>query len=127
MFASPESLQNLSGRRVLLVEDNYLVGASMRRMLEHLGCEVVGPVAAVAEAELLAQSEALDCGILDINILGGTSTPVAQRLTSRGCRFVFISGYGSPQNLPADLRAVPRLAKPVDESNLADTLQQLCA
>lgn len=126
MLPETQPPPTLSGVRVLLVEDNFLVGASMRRMLEHLGCEVVGPVAGVAEAERLAQSERLDAGVLDINILGGTSTPVAQRLTNRGCRFLFVSGYGSPANLPPDLKQVRRLAKPVDEGNLAVALAEIC-
>lgn len=113
--------------RILVVEDNYLVSAALRNVLEDLGWEVVGPVASVDEGMAHAASEQLTGAVLDINIIGGTSAPIALRLREKQCPFLFISGYGSPVHLPAQLRAITRLAKPIEESVLKHELDRLFA
>ena len=113
--------------RILVVEDNYLVSSALRNLLEDFGWEVVGPVASVDEGMAHAASEKLTGAVLDINIIGGTSAPIAERLRERRCPFLFISGYGSPVHLPPPLRAVRRLAKPIEESVLKHELDRLIA
>jgi DNA-binding NarL/FixJ family response regulator len=68
------------GRRVLVVEDDFLVSLTTGDFLERLGCEVVGPAARIAAAVRLAQSELLDAAVLDINIAGDMVWPVAEEL-----------------------------------------------
>jgi DNA-binding NtrC family response regulator len=114
----------LLGRCILLVEDNFLVGMSMRKMLEEMGCRVIGPIAALGEAERAASEERVDAGVLDINIIGGTTAGVAERLTRRGTPFIFVTGYGSPRSLPESLKSTPRLNKPVDEQGLGEALRK---
>lgn len=119
-------MQRLSGKKVLLVEDNYLAGAAMRMLLSGMGCHVVGPIADAAEANRLAQDSEVDIGILDINIIGGTSAPVAESLGRRNRPFFFVTGYASPKHLPETLQRVRRLNKPVDEQELAEALLDVC-
>lgn len=127
MTIAPVTTGGLSGRHILLVEDNFLVGMSMRKMLEEMGCHVVGPIASMAEAERVASETAVDAGVLDINIIGGTTAGVADRLNKRGTPFIFVTGYGSPRMLPESLKGQPRLNKPVDERGLGDALRRAVA
>jgi DNA-binding NtrC family response regulator len=114
----------LLGRIILLVEDNFLVGMSMRKMLEEMGCRVIGPIAVIGEAERVASETEVDAGVLDINIIGGTSVGVAERLSLRGTPYIFVTGYGSPRTLPESLKGQPRLSKPVDERGLGEALRR---
>jgi DNA-binding response OmpR family regulator len=114
---------DMDGLRILLVEDNFLIASFLQRLLLEWGCEVIGPAPSVAQGEMLATSERLDGAILDINIVGGNSIPVAALLKERGCPLVFITGYGSPYGLPADLKDITRLTKPIDERTLQEVIR----
>lgn len=124
MVAAHESHVALHGLRILLVEDNFLVGTSMKLMLEELGCVVVGPAPSIEQGTSLATNQRLDGAVLDINIIGGTSAPIAEVLLNKGCPFFFVTGYGSPKNLPEGLSRHRRLSKPVDETLLWEALLQ---
>jgi DNA-binding NtrC family response regulator len=120
----PISGNNLFGRTILLVEDNFLVGMSLRKTLEELGCHVVGPIASVREAEQVASETDVDACVLDINIIGGTSVGVAEAMGAKGTPVIFVTGYGSPRVLPETLEGVPRLNKPVDDQGLEEALRR---
>ena len=127
MAIAPGKAGELSGRNILLVEDNFLVGMSIRKMLEEMGCNVIGPIAAIGDAERAASEREVDAGVLDINIIGGTTAGVAERLNQRGTPFIFVTGYGSPRVLPESLKSQPRLNKPVDERGLGAALRRAVA
>jgi CheY-like chemotaxis protein len=95
---------------VLVVEDEMLVAMMLEGMLKDIGYHVI-KAARVAKATGLAASEAIDVAILDVNLAGQTSYPVADELRRRGIPFVFASGY-SPGSLRADYRDSPILRKP---------------
>ena len=78
--------------RVLLVEDEMLVALMVVDMLERLGHEVIGPATRLKQAIELAQREAFDLAILDVNLQGTESYPVTEVLVMRGIPFVFASG-----------------------------------
>lgn len=122
MIAKPDFSSGAAGLRVLLVEDNFLVATTIKAALLSLGCSVVGPVPSLQQGLVLAESEPLDGAILDINIVGGSSTPIALLLKQRHTPFFFITGYGSPHSLPEDLSQCLRLRKPVDEETLQETI-----
>jgi two-component SAPR family response regulator len=112
-------------KRVLLVEDDFLVGVGIKSILERLGYEVVGPVASIEQALRTLETEEVDAAVLDINIIGGTSVPVAQVLQVKDRPFIFVTGYQSPSHmLPETLRTVQRLSKPVDERALSKALRE---
>ena len=56
----------LSGRRVLVVEDETMVAWLLEDMLADLGCAVVGPAAHVNQALAMLDAEAIDAAVLDI-------------------------------------------------------------
>lgn len=116
--------QAASGRRALVVEDNYLVCESISRMLRGVGFDVVGPAGSLAEAHDLVKSGSFELAILDLNIDGESSVTLARELCARGRRVVFISGYSNDKLLPEDLRSVPRLAKPITQQALVGAITQ---
>lgn len=116
-----------AGRRLLVVEDSYLVGCDLRRQLERMGHEVVGPVPTCAKAiELIESDHEIDGGVLDIALArGATSEPVARRLSERGVPFLFMTGHANEDTLPEDLQSRPRLLKPIDPTELRDAVAGL--
>lgn len=115
----------LAGLHVLVVEDEYLVAELIRDQLRELGCAPVGPAATSDEALELIKSERVDAAILDINLIQGTSEPVARELRYRRCPFVFVTGYSEIGVLPRDLRGYCILAKPVSVESLGAALRNL--
>ena len=82
-------------RRVLVIEDEVIVGMLIEDMLEELGCEVAAISTHIEEALQLARAPDIDLAILDINLGGKQSFPVADVLKSRGVPFMFATGYGA--------------------------------
>jgi CheY-like chemotaxis protein len=113
----------LRGRRLLVVEDEYLIAAALERALEDHGAEVVGPAGSVEGALRLVEAEGdrLDGAVLDINLRGERVYPVADVLAARGVPFVFLTGYDA-QVIPDTYAGVPRSEKPVSTALLARTL-----
>jgi CheY-like chemotaxis protein len=81
---------------ILLVEDEALIRMMVTDMLEELGHRVVAEAADVDKAAMLARSTAFDLAILDVNLDGATSFPVADAIVARRIPLIFATGYGSP-------------------------------
>lgn len=105
-------------RRVLVVEDEMLVAMMIEDMLISLGHHVLGPAMHLSDALELAESEALDFAVLDVNLgRDQRSYPIATRLRERGIPFVFITGYGAA-GLVDEFRGVTTLRKPIEPQEL---------
>lgn len=122
-----QSAKSLNGLRILVVEDNFLAAEVIRVALEDSGCTVIGPVGRVADGVRLAESEALDGAVLDVNLNGDRCFPIAETLRGRGVPFMFLTGYDSSSMIPADLRETRRLGKPVLEHQLIHALGAMIA
>ena len=85
----------LSGRRVLVVEDEMLVLMNIEDMLADLGCESVTAAATVDQAVALIEAQVFDAALLDMNLNGIKSFPVADKLAALGVPFVFSTGYSA--------------------------------
>ena len=120
------SAPDLAGLRVLVVEDEMMVSMLIEDMLTDLGCIVVGPAARLDEAIALAESEQIDCAVLDVNLGGQPIFPLADILRAKGAPFAFATGYGD-----AGLRDVDKgslvLQKPFRDTDLAPILGELRA
>lgn len=112
----------LSGLRVLVVEDETLVSMLLEDCLEDLGCQVAGVASDVGDGVAKASSLEIDAAVLDVNLGGQLSYPVAQALRLRGVPFVFVTGYGVA-GLPEALRDVPVIAKPFTAVQVGQTLR----
>lgn len=113
---------DLSGRRVLVVEDESRIAMLIRDTLEDIGCEVVGTATRFEDALEKAISLPFDVALLDVNLNGEPSYPIAQALAERGRAFVFATGYGT-SNLPASLHDAPVLQKPFMRRDLERALR----
>jgi CheY-like chemotaxis protein len=99
-------------RKLLLIEDEYMVARAIVRAVGQLGVDIVGPAASVASAVELAQTADFDCALLDINLQGLEAYPVADILVRRGKPFAFLTGYDKSDILK-DYRHIPMLQKPL--------------
>ena len=112
---------NLQGRRILVVEDEVLIGMMLQDMLSDLGCEVIGPIIRLAPAMEAAEREPIDLAILDVNLAGEAVFPVADALQTRQVPIIFSTGYGTA-DLVDPYKAFPTLSKPYDVDELRRVL-----
>lgn len=108
-------------RRVLVVEDEMTIAFLIEDMLVDLGCEVVKVAMRLSEAIDAAERLDLDLAILDINLDGLRSFPVADILARRKIPFVFATGYGSA-GVDEAYRTAPVLSKPFVSRDLRDVI-----
>jgi CheY-like chemotaxis protein len=115
-----------SARKVLVVEDEMIVAWLLEDMLTDLGCAVVGPAASVKQALAMIDAETIDVAVLDVNLKGQMSYPIADVLAARGVPFVFSTGYDKDRLLDG-YRTFPVMQKPFHQSELENMLAQLLA
>ena len=115
----------LAGKRILVVEDVMVMADVICDQLAECGCTVVGPVAHLADALPLAREAALDGALLDVNLAGERSFPLAAVLRERHVPYLFLTGYDSPNAFPAEYREAPRLGKPFRHQDLVNALTRL--
>ncbi|GAA0594204.1 response regulator [Craurococcus roseus] len=96
---------------MLLVEDEALIAMNVEDMLDALGYIVVAAGAGADEALAAVEGGGIDAALLDVNLRGRTSFPVADALAARDVPFVFATGYGN-RGLREDFRDRPVLQKP---------------
>ena len=109
----------LTGRTVLIVEDDFLVGHDLRAFLEEAGAAILGPIDDIARACDVARVQAIDGAVLDVHLWDDTAAPVAVELTARQVPFIVVSGYG-PEDIPPAMRGATYLAKPVRRLELVN-------
>lgn len=114
----PVAMPSLAGLRVLVVDDEYLVAYHLQSLLEDAGCSVVGPVPSIAAALAAMRHEKLDGVLLDANLNGISSAPVADALAAANVPFVLVTGYGNLSLANAAMNGAPRIGKPLDEAAL---------
>lgn len=114
---------DLSGVRVLVIEDASRIAMLIRDMLEEIGCEVVAMATRLDDALEKATSLSFEVALLDINLNGESVEPLAQLLAKRGVPFVFATGYGSSK-VPAAFRNAPVMPKPFMRRHMESALRK---
>ncbi|MGA7328954.1 MAG: response regulator [Rhodomicrobium sp.] len=112
----PETSARPSSRTaplILVVEDDAILALGIELILKEAGFDVLGPANTVAQALSLMQEKGCDAAVLDVNLLDGTSEPVARRLLDSGTPFVVASGHSREQHPPV-FNGASALAKPVE-------------
>ena len=107
--------------RILIVEDEMLVAMNIEDMLLELGHEVAGIASRLEPALALAREGAFDVAMLDVNLAGEPSFPVADMLLGRGIPFLFATGYGA-KGIPEAYQGHLVLQKPFRAAELGALL-----
>lgn len=117
-------------KRVLVLDDQMLVGMDVAMMLEGWGYEPIGPFTRLSQAMKQADADPPDVAILDVNLGNGeTSLPLAHRLSGRGIPFMFLTGYDASRYDDGSeiVTNAPHMRKPLREADLRKMLEALIA
>ena len=114
-----------AGARILILEDEPIIGLALEDMLERQGAHVLF-ASGIEEASELIAAEQIDSAILDVNVHGLQSYPIASLLAERAVPYIFATGYGDAGLRDVD-KGSPVLQKPFRETDLARVLGELRA
>jgi PAS domain S-box-containing protein len=121
---TPDAAHSLAGKRLLMVEDEFLVGMMAKRLLESMGAVVLGPYANLSDGLAAARRENFDGALLDFNLAGEYAGPLADHLMAHGIPFIFLTGY-QRDSVDPRYANVPLLQKPIDSESLQRVLVSL--
>jgi len=113
----------VSGMRVFLVEDEFLILMQLENMLHDLGCKIGSTASHLSDALTRAETCEVDLALLDINLSGKKIYPVAEVLRRRGVPIVFSTGYGQ-SGIDALWARYPVVQKPFMARELERALVQ---
>lgn len=117
---------NLTGVRVIVVEDSWHIAVALKSLLRALGADVAEPVATTFDAERLIAEHPPDVAIVDYNLRSGElAHDLIDRLNHRAIRVIVISGYAVLPLAPGKAAAI--LQKPIIEAQLLAALRPLAA
>ncbi|MBW4330813.1 PAS domain-containing protein [Stakelama sp. CBK3Z-3] len=106
-------LSIIEGKRVLVLDDEWLIGEEHRAALEKVGAKIIGPFTRMASARETVEGDDPDLAILDFNIAGDPVTPLAADLLDRRIPVIIVTGYGSSLTVPGELSGAVMMHKPV--------------
>ena len=116
---------SLSGRTVLVVEDNPILSADLTLLLEDAGARVIGPFRSVGEGLAQIAADLPDAALLDVELLDGKILPLAERLKACGVPYVFYSAKGSSGYEVARKTGAPLLSKSNPSQAAVDLLDEV--
>ncbi|UPK37804.1 response regulator [Bradyrhizobium sp. 186] len=114
----------IEGCRVLIVEDEYLLGDDLANALRSLGAYVIGPISEVAQAMSMTH-DSFDVAVLDINLRGASIYPFVDELRRMKKPFIFATGYGADM-IPDRFQDVRRWEKPYPLDNVIADVAEMC-
>lgn len=112
----------LDGKRVLIVDDESLIALHAEDILIEHGAVPVGPALSLSEALASIEKRDFDAVLLDVNLNGQSSRPVADWLAAAQIPFVVVTGYGRLGW--SDLAPIV-LPKPYDAKTVCEALAQV--
>ena len=116
-IASEDTDFVITGRRIMVVEDEALVAMAARDVMTELGFSVIGPFGKVSEAIAALKTGDVDAAILDVNLGGELVYPLADILVAGSVPFIFATGYGA-ESIDRRYASVPVLQKPIERRAL---------
>jgi DNA-binding response OmpR family regulator len=112
--------------RILIVEDEMTIALLLEDMLTDLGHSPAGLAMRLPQALEMAETVDLDLAILDVNLDGRLSFPVAEILDRRGVPYIFATGYGSA-GIEPPYKGRPLIQKPFDMADLERAIERVGA
>jgi CheY-like chemotaxis protein len=116
----------MSGRSILVVEDEPLIAMMLEDFLETLGHSVHATCDNVEGAIAEAKKGGFDLAILDVNLAGETAWPVARALRDKRIPFVIATG-GHVEPPPPEFKDVPVIEKPYTVDRVTPALEKALA
>jgi len=113
--------QMIESFRILLIEDEVVIAMTAEDMLEEIGCKVVAQAANFDDAMQCALAGDFDLALVDINLNGVMSLPVAKVLREAGKPFIFTTGYGNV-GLETDFSDATVVTKPYTMRTLSQAI-----
>ncbi|WFL76142.1 response regulator [Altererythrobacter arenosus] len=119
----------LSGLNIWVVEDDAVIALSIEYLIEDQGGSAFGPAGSITDCfeQFAAFDELPDVAILDLDLRGQESMPIAKLLQRKGVPFLFYTGHGQTDALIAQFGEIPVCIKPVSEQELVQALCKLCS
>lgn len=114
-------MSNLAGISVLLVEDEYLIALDAEQILKELGVKTIEIAATWDRAAKQAEDGRFDIALLDVNINGQLSFPIAETFARRGIPVVFASGYDIKERVASEFDGIC-VSKPYTSERLKEAL-----
>jgi len=111
--------------RVLIMEDEFIVGLDLSDMTEELGFRVEGPFATISEGTRALEHFRPDAAILDVQLADGEVFPLADMLVRLGVPIIFHSGHADIASLLARYPEARSASKPCAAELIASYLLQL--
>jgi DNA-binding NtrC family response regulator len=116
----------LLGKRCLVVEDEFLIALDYERILQSAGAQPVFSANSLARAKaLLEQHGPVHLVLLDMDLNGESSLPLAHDLIGQGVAVIVITGFNGKLAAAGGLDRVPVLEKPFEERTLLETIKGL--
>ena len=106
----------LDGLTILALEDEPIIALVLEDLLEIGGARVC-LAETLKEAFAMLHEKDIQAAILDVNVQGQESYPVARALVEQDIPFIFASGYGDARH-PPEFATVPTAAKPYSLADL---------
>jgi CheY-like chemotaxis protein len=109
---------------VLVAEDNVILSMHLCQILEKAGAAVMGPYPFCADAIMAADRRRPDLAVLDHELSGGDSGPLAARLAALSVPFAYFTGY-SEDEMKGVFEAAPIVPKPASDAALLEVMASL--
>jgi DNA-binding NtrC family response regulator len=116
----------MTGTRILVIEDEYLIALEIQSVLADGGFVEVEHAATEEEALLHIEQGGFTAAVADANLYGRGISRIAAALTARAVPFVIVTGYGR-ESLPAEVAHAPLVEKPFDSRLLLQAVTRLLA
>jgi DNA-binding NtrC family response regulator len=104
---------------ILVVEDEFLIGAWLSQVMAEHGALVFGPIPTAGDALRRLDESPIEGALLDVRLRAGVVTSVAKVLLERHIPFIVVTGYRR-ESLPPELKSAPYLPKPCRQDELID-------
>lgn len=115
-------MESLSGRTLLVVEDEFLILLDLQYTLEEAGAAVVTAVSVAEGLRVCSNGARFDAAVLDVRLPDGEVFPVAERLTERSVPLVFHSGHADRTEIQEQFPSSIALSKPAREGELIEAV-----
>lgn len=124
MSSSIRRRSYLTGRKVLLAEDDYEQAREIARLIQRAGARVMGPFSNSVSALRVIANHHPSCAVLSIELRDGARFGLAAALYDKGIPIIFLTGL-DPRLIPAEFAQTPVLRKPVVERDLLNAMSEV--